>query len=167
MKTSGKIFFGIIFFIIIAALIASMYYGNQRETFEFEEFSIDAPMGSIFENYSVSSDPTVKEMHRSLNDDLTITSFNKTYIENEYYRQNGEKINYTESLINHLKEDKNNNVTKISNNLTSCIQTSRIMGIGEDTDVAFIFHDEDHVIFIEGGDVNFIKEVAESIRILN
>ena len=166
MKTSGKIFFGIMFFIIIASLIATTYY-PPNGTFEFDEFSIEAPRGSEFEDFDVSDDPTVKEMHRSLTDDLTITSFNATYIEKEHLKNNGEKINYTESLINHLKEDKINNVTEISDNLTSCIQTTGIKGINEDTDVAFIYHDDDHLIFIEGGDIDFIRGVAESIKILN
>ena len=47
MKTSGKIFFGIIIFIIAAALVGSLYYGDQKEVEVFGEFSAEVPSGSF------------------------------------------------------------------------------------------------------------------------
>lgn len=92
---------------------------------------------------------------------MTITSFDKTYIENEYFAETGEKINYTNSLINHLKKDKNINITKLSDNLTRGIEKT-----DTDIDVAVIYHDNNHVILVEGGDIEFITEIANSIKIL-
>jgi hypothetical protein len=36
----------------------------------------------------------------------------------------------------------------------------------QDTDVAVIYHDDTHYIIVEGGDVEFITGIAESIKIL-
>lgn len=155
----------IVLLIIIIAAAIGFYLDSLKETVEFEEFTIEAPMGSDFENLTPSDDLTVKEQYRSMNDDLTITSFNKQYIEDEYYSLTGEMINYTEMLMDHLSEDESYNITKISDNLTSYIFTANINGY-EDTDVAILYTDENHIIMVEGGDVEFITEIANSIKIL-
>ena len=59
-----------------------------------------------------------------------------------------------------------NNVTELSDKLTRCINTQVIDG-ANDTDVAVIYHDDTHYIIVEGGDVEFITQIAQSIKILD
>ena len=165
MKTSGKIFFGIIIFIIAAALVGSLYYGDQKEVEVFGEFSAEVPSGSYFFNVT-PNDETIKEMYRCDGEDLTITSFNQQYIEDEYHNQTGKTIDYDESLLENITQGENVTVDKISDHMTRIIQTTTING-QQDTDVACVYSDNVHLIIVEGGDVNFITEIANSIRILN
>ena len=155
-----------IIIIIISLLILAgigLYLNSMTETVEFEEFSIEAPLGSSFFTME-SDDGTVKEMYRCANEDLTITSFDKNYIEEAYYNNTGERFDYAEGLINNLSAG-NGKTSVISENITRIVQTSDIGGY-EDSDVACIYHDDSHVIIVEGGDVDFITRIAESIRIL-
>lgn len=155
----------LILIFIIAVLIAIGFgLNNQKETVNFKEFSVEVPAGTKFMDLDLD-DPTIKEGHRSRSDDLTITSFNKQYIENEYYSQNGEKIDFTKSSIENMTQNKANNVTKLSDKLTRCINTQVIDG-ANDTDVAVIYHDDTHYIIVEGGDVEFITQIAQSIKII-
>ena len=147
----------ILIFIIVILIAIGFGLNNQKETVKFEEFSVEVPAGSKFVDLDLD-DPTIKEGHRSRNDDLTITSFNKQYIENEYYSQNGEKIDFTESSIENMTQDDTNNITELSDNLTRCITTQVIDG-ANDTDVAVIYHDDTHYIIVEGGDVDFITKL--------
>lgn len=141
-----------------------MLLSTQKQSVEFDEFSIEAPFASSFMNMTPEDDLTVREMYRCTSEDLTITSFDKTYIENEYYAQNGEKINYTEGLLNQLKND-SDDFSKLSDNLTLIVQTMNIDGYA-DADIAAVYHDDSHVIIVEGGDVGFITDTAKSIKIL-
>lgn len=154
----------ILLFVIVVLIGIGFALNDLKETVEFEEFSIEVPAGSNFTDLD-TDDPIIKEGHRSMNDDLTITSFNKEYIENEYYQQHGESMDFTKSSIENMTQGKQNNVTKLSDNLTRCIMTQMIDG-KQDTDVAVIYHDDTHYIIVEGGDVEFITGIAESIKIL-
>ena len=156
-----------ILILIICLLILvgiGLFLNSMTETVEFEEFSIEAPLGSSFYTMTPDSDKTIKEMYRCTNEDLTITSFDKVYIEEAYYNDTGERFNYTEGLLNNITSE-NDKTIKINENITRIIQTSYIDGY-TDTDVACIYHDDSHVIIIEGGDVDFITKTAESIRII-
>lgn len=165
MKTSGKIFFGIIIFIIVAAIIGSLYYGDEKEVQVFGEFSAEVPSGSDFFNVT-PDDETIKEMYRCDGEDLTITSFDQKYIEKEYHKQTGKTIDYDESLLENITQGENVKVDKISDNVTRIVQTTAING-QTDTDVACVYSDNVHLIIVEGGDVNFITEIGKSIRILD
>ena len=165
MKTSAKIFFGIIIFIIAAGLIGSLYYGDQKEVEVFGEFSAEVPSGSYFFNLT-PNDATINEMYRCDGKDLTITSFDQKYIENEYHKQTGKTIDYDESLLENISHGENVKAEKISDNITRIIQTTTING-QQDTDVACVYSDNVHLIIVEGGDVDFITEIANSIRILD
>lgn len=135
-----------------------------KQTVKFEEFSVETSIYNDFMNITPSDDLTIKEMYRCDGEDLTITSFDKNYIEDEYYNQNGEKINYTKMLMNKFKQDYDN-ISRISDNLTLITVITEIDG-DTDTDVAALYNDESHLIIIEGGDVEFISETAKSIHIL-
>ena len=155
-----------IIIIIISLLILvgiGLFLNSMTETVEFEEFSIEAPIGSSFYSIAPDIDKTIKEMYRCTNEDLTITSFDKDYIENAYYADSGERFNFVEGMLNNISGE-NSETIKINDNITRIIQTSNIDGY-EDTDVACIYQDNDHVIIIEGGDVDFITKIAESIKI--
>jgi hypothetical protein len=165
MKQSGKIFFAVIIFIIIAGLIASFYYGDIKETVEFNEFSIEIQSKNN-DFIDMPTDDLIKEMYRCDSEDLTITSFDKNYIEKTYQNQTGEPIDFTQGLIRNLSDNNNSNIENLTDNLTRIIQTSNIDGY-EDSDVAVIYHDDAHVIIVEGGDVDLITEVGESIKIKN
>ena len=156
-----------IIIIIISLLILvgiGLFLNSMTETVEFEEFSIEAPIGSSFYSIAPDVDKTIKEMYRCSNEDLTITSFDKDYIENAYYTDSGERFNFVEGMLNNISGE-NSETIKINENITRIIQTSYIDGY-TDTDVACIYHDDSHVIIIEGGDVDFITKTAESIRII-
>lgn len=155
----------IIILIMALAILAGigLYLHTQTETFEFDEFSIEGPFGSSFSTM-IPQDRTVKERHRCTNEDLTITSFDKNYIEEAYYNNTGEHIDYFKGLLNNISTD-NSEISNISDNITKIIQKSDIDGY-VDTDVACIYHDDDHVIIVEGGDEYLITKVAESIKIL-
>jgi hypothetical protein len=148
--------------LIISLLILvgiGLYLNSITETAEFEEFSLEVPFGSSF--YAMTpEDETIKEKYRCTNEDLTVTSFDKGYIEDAYYNNTGEHIDYAEELLDNLTAD-NDNTSTISKNLTRIIQTS-----DGDTDVACIYHDDNHVIIIEGGDVQLITNIAESIKLI-
>ena len=154
----------ILLFVIVVLIAIGFALNDLKETVEFEEFSVEVPAGSNFTDLD-TDDPIIKEGHRSMNDDLTITSFNKEYIENEYYEEHGESMDFTESSIENMTKDKANNVTELSDNLTRCVLTQNISGT-PDTDVGVIYHDDTHYIIVEGGDVEFITGIAESIKIL-
>jgi hypothetical protein len=136
----------------------------QKETEKFEEFSIEVPAGTSFGKV-IENDTMVKEMYRCYGEDLTVTSFDKAYIEDTYYENTGKHIDFAESLLKNMSGSDNAEVNKISKNLTQIIQRSNVNGYS-DTDVACIYHDDDHVIIVEGGDVDFITGIAESVRIL-
>lgn len=154
----------ILLFAIVALIAIGFALNDLKETVKFEEFSVEVPAGSNFTDLD-TDDPIIKEGHRSMNDDLTITSFNKEYIENEYYSQHGKSMDFTKSSIENMTKDETNNVTELSDNLIQCIQTQTIDG-KQDIDVAVIYHDDTHYIIVEGGDVDFITEIAKSIKIL-
>ena len=61
---------------------------------------------------------------------------------------------------------KNPQINQSSENITFFIINSRING-EIDTDVAGIYNDDDHFIIVEGGDVEFIKQITNSIKIKN
>ncbi|MBQ2665865.1 hypothetical protein [Methanobrevibacter sp.] len=139
-----------------------LYLNSMTETVEFEEFSVEVPLGSSFVTMT-PEDRVIKEMYRCTSEDLTITSFDKKYIEDKYFDNTGQHIDFFKGLLENQSTD-NDEISNISENITRIVQTSHIDGY-EDTDVACIYHDDDHVIFIEGGDVEFITKISESIRI--
>ena len=154
-----------IIILIISLLILAgigLYLNSLTQSVEFEEFSVEVPLGSSF--YGMPHDQTIKEKYRCVDEDLTITSFDKEFIEEAYYNSTGEHFDYTAGLLNNLSGD-NDNTTNITDNITRIVQTSDIDGY-EDTDVACIYHDDAHVIIIEGGDVNFITKISQSLKIL-
>lgn len=156
----------IIIIIIILLILAGigLFLNSMTETVEFEEFSIEAPLRSSFYSMTPDNDNTIKEMYRCSNEDLTITSFNKEYIEETYYNDTGERFDFAEGMLNNISAG-NSETSKINENITRIILTSDIDGYA-DTDVACIYHDDNHVIIIEGGDVDLITRTAESIKIL-
>ena len=161
-KTKRNMLIILIALLLLASIV--IFLNFQKETVEFEDFSVEVPLGSSFGKVR-ENDTMINGMYRCYGEDLTITSFNKTYVEEEYYKNSGETIDFTKSMIKHMGEDDNNKMNEISPNLTRIIDKSIING-QEDTDVACIYHDDDHLIIIEGGDEDFITEIAESIQIL-
>ena len=155
-----------IIILILALLILTgigLFLNSMTETVEFEEFSVEVPLGSSFFTMD-TDDPTIREMYRCANEDLTITSFDKEYIEDTYYNNTGEHFDYVKGMLNNLSTD-NSEISSVNENVTRIVQTSNIDGY-IDTDVACIYHDGSHVIIIEGGDVDFITKIAQSIKIL-
>ena len=153
--------------LIISLLILAgigLYLNSLTETAEFEEFSVEVPFGSSFFTMTPDGDMTIKEMYRCTSEDLTITSFDKKYIEDTYYNNTGEQIDFFKGLLENQSTG-NNEITNISENTTRIVETSNING-HMDSDVACIYHDDDHVILVEGGDVEFITKIAQSIKLL-
>ena len=155
----------IIILIIILLILAGigLFLNSMTETVEFEEFSIEAPLGSAFYSMTTDNDTMIKEMYRCANEDLTITSFDRGYVEEAYYNDTGKHFDFAEAMINNISAG-NSERSEINQNITRIILTSDIDGYA-DTDVACIYHDDDHVIIIEGGDVDFITRTAESVKI--
>ena len=161
-KTKRNMIIIIIALLLLASIV--IFLNFQKETEEFEEFSVEVPLGTSFGKV-IENDTLIKEMYRCYGEDLTITSFDKAYVEDTYYNNTGEKIDFAKSMMENMSKNDNNKMNEISANLTQIIEKSNING-HEDTDVACIYHDDDHVIIVEGGDEDFITEIAESIRIL-
>lgn len=88
--------------IIIALIIILSGVGlclhSLNTTHEFEEFSIEVPFGTEFVNMTSFGDETIKEMYRANGEDLTITSFDKNYIEDTYFNQTGRHIDYSKGF---------------------------------------------------------------------
>ncbi|WP_462316127.1 hypothetical protein [Methanobrevibacter sp.] len=161
-KTKRNILIILIVLLLLSSIV--IFLNFQKETVEFGDFSIEVPLGTSFGKVR-ENDTMIKEMYRCYGEDLTITSFNKTYVEDTYNQNTGEKIDFTKSLIENLTGSNNSETKDISSNLTQITHKSSING-HEDTDVACIYHDDGHLIIIEGGDEDFITEIAESIQIL-
>ena len=148
--------------VIVLSAIGFLLH-SMTTTVEFNEFSVDVAMGTSFITMPVENDPTIKEMYRANGEDLTITSFDKKYIEEAYYNQTGKHIDYSKGLMDNFTGS--GEITKINKHITRSIITTDING-QTDTDVACLYIKGDHVIIVEGGDVDFITETAKSINIL-
>ena len=61
---------------------------------------------------------------------------------------------------------KNGKLSKSSENISFYIINQR-MGNGIDSDVAGLYNDDKHFIIVEGSDVDFIKNITNSIKIKN
>lgn len=153
--------------IIIAIIIILSGVGlclhSLNTTHEFEEFSVEVPFGTEFINMTSFGDATIKEMYRANGEDLTITSFDKEYIEDTYFKQTGKHIDYSKGLYENFTGS--GDVTRISENLTRTVITTDIDGYN-DTDAACIYMNGNHIIIVEGGDVDFITHIGESIKII-
>lgn len=151
--------------IIIALIIILSGVGlclhSLNTTHEFEEFSIEVPFGTEFVNMTSFGDETIKEMYRANGEDLTITSFDKNYIEDTYFNQTGRHIDYSKGLYENFTGS--GDTTTINDNLTRTVITTDIGGYNN-TDVACLYMDGSHVIIVEGGDVDFITHIGESIK---
>ena len=161
-KTKRNLLIIIVFMLFLTSIVVFLNF--QKETVEFEDFSVEVPLGSSFGKVR-ENDTLIKEMYRCYGEDLTITSFDKGYVEDTYYNNTGERIDFSKSMIENISGSENDEMKELSPNLTQIIQKTDMNGY-EDTDVACIYHDDDHVIIIEGGDEKFITEIAKSIRII-
>ena len=173
-KTKRNLLIIIVFMLFLTSIVVFLNF--QKETVEFEDFSVEVPLGSSFGKVR-ENDTLIKEMYRCYGEDLTITSFDKGYVEDTYYNNTGERIDFSKSMIENISGSDNDEMKELSPNLTQIIQKTDMNGYEdtdvacimngyEDTDVACIYHDDEHVIIIEGGDEKFITEIAKSIKML-
>ncbi len=153
----------IIIAIIIILSVVGLCIHSLNTTYEFDEFSIEVPLGTDFVNMTSFGDETINEMYRANGEDLTITSFDKKYIEDTYFKQTGKHIDYSKGLYENFTAT--GEITQINDNLTRSVITSDIDGYS-DTDVACLYIDDGHVIIVEGGDIDFVTQVGDSIKIL-
>ena len=95
---------------------------------------------------------------------MIISSFNKTYLEENYQMNTGETIDSGKYIIGQLTGNSNLEINETSGNTTLFVEKTLING-HVDTDVAGVYNDDDHFIIIEGGDIDFIKNVTYSLKI--
>ena len=165
MKPKQKvILFLIIFFVVAGILIGYGFYAETTKTVDFKEFSVETPSMCEFEDISSRYNSTFIKSYRCTSMDLTITSFNKTYIESKYTENTGNQIDFGKGVLDNLLGFHNPKVENISENSTLYITNTRVNS-QIDTDVAGIYNDDNHFIIVEGGDVEFIKQITNSIKI--
>lgn len=102
--------------------------------------------------------------YRCTSIDLTISSFNKTYLEENYRINTGETIESGKYIIEQLTGNSDLGINETSGNTTIFVEKTLING-QVDTDVAGVYNDDDHLIIIEGGDIDFIKNITYSLKI--
>lgn len=170
MKPKTKVILGFaIFFIAAASVIGYGYYAELREPHDFGEFTVDVPLGSEFEDISSKYDTggyNFVKSYRCKDKDLTISIFDKNYIENTFETNTGDEIDFGKSVLEHFLGMKNADINKTSENICICTVNQRIGG-SIDTDVAGIYNDDEHFIIVEGGDTDFIQNITNSIKIKN
>ena len=150
-------------------LIGYSYYAEQTEPYDFGEFTIDVPLGSKFKDVTSRYDSenyNIGKAYICTDKDLIISIFDKHYIENTYEMNTGDKIDFGKSLLGHLHGENKYKINESSENLTFFILNHRVKGV-IDTDVAGVYNDDDHLIIVEGGDIEFIEKIANSIKIKN
>lgn len=164
MNNKQKVIFGTLIFIILSALfVGYLFYIDQSETYSFGNFSIEAPKGYEFKDISDEyENNSFMKVYRCVNEDLTVSSIDKNYIESTYYNNTGVVIDFNKLCNDNIKRSAK--VVNETNNLTTYVQT----GYGHfDRDVAVVYRDDSHFIIIEGGDMEFISKIGNSIKILN
>ena len=167
MKPKQKVILYLsIFFVAALLLVAYGFYAQSEKEYDFGEFSIKAPINCEFENVTeeYTSQYDMGTVYRCKNIDLTITSFDKQYIEDTYQSNTGDTIDFGESILDELLSMENPKINKISNTSTLFISNTRVNG-QIDCDVAGIYNDNKHLIIVEGGDIEFIENVTKSIKI--
>ncbi|WP_458456924.1 hypothetical protein [Methanobrevibacter sp.] len=97
---------------------------------------------------------------------MTISIFDKNYIENTFETNTCDEIDFGKSVLEHFLGMKNAEISKTSENISICTVNQRIGG-SIDTDVAGIYNDDEHFIIVEGGDSEFIQNITNSIKIKN
>ena len=93
-----------------------------------------------------------------------MTSFDKDYLENTYEYNTGNKIDFGKEVLEQLSGFENPKVNKSSENITFFITNTRVNGY-IDCDVAGVYNDNNHFIIVEGGDIELIEKVTNSIKI--
>ena len=155
-----------IFFVCAFLLIGYGYYAESTKTFTFDEFSVEAPQMCEFEDISSKYNSTFMKTYRATNMDLTISIFDKNYIEDTYNLHTGDTVDFGKTSLEKLMDFHNPKVNKTSDNVTLFITNTRVNG-QIDTDVGGVYNDDNHLIIVEGGDVELIEEISNSIKILN
>lgn len=155
-----------LFFIASICLLAYSFYGESTKEADFGEFSIQVPPDSEFENITkeYSGEHNFTKSYGCKNIDLTVTSFDKDYLENTYEYNTGNKIDFGKEVLEKLSGFENPKVNKSSENITFFITNTRVDGY-IDCDVAGVYNDNDHFIIVEGGDIELIEKVTNSIKI--
>lgn len=165
MKPKTKvIFYLILFFVVAGVLIGYGFYAETTKTVDFREFSVKVPQMCEFEDISEKYNSSFIKSYRCTSMDLTITTFNKAYIESAYQINTGDQIDFGKSALENLLGYHNPKVEKTSENTTIYIINTRV-NRQIDTDVAGIYNDDSHFIIVEGGDVEFIEQIVKSIKI--
>ncbi|WP_407376289.1 hypothetical protein [Methanobrevibacter sp.] len=155
-----------LFFIAALSLVAYGFYAETTKVIEFEEFSVEVPVETEIENITneYKSNYDFITVYRAKNIDLTISSFDKQYIENTYSSNTGEEIDFGKSVLENLNNFNNPKINKSSENITFYISNTRVDG-QIDCDVAGVYNDDNHFIIVEGGDVELIEKITNSIKI--
>lgn len=159
----------ILFFVAAGLLIGYGFYAETTKIVDFNEFTIETPQMCEFEDISSrynSSGNDFAKSFRCTNMDLTITTFDKEYIESTYEMNTGNPIDFGKSAVKNILSYDNPKVENLSENATLYIVNTRVNG-QIDTDVAGIYDDNDHFIIVEGGDVELVEQITKSIIITN
>lgn len=167
MKPKQKVILGLsIFFIAALIIVAYGFYAESTAIYDFGEFSIKAPRNCEFEDvtYQYSSDPNMGSVYRCKNIDLTITSFNKQYVESSYRANTGDNIDFSKEVLQDIISVSDPQINRISDTTTLFISNTRVNG-QIDCDVAGVYEDDGHLIIVEGGDIEFIENITKSIEI--
>lgn len=151
-----------LFFIAALSLAAYGFYCETTKTVDFNEFSLEVPLYVEIENMSEKSDFIL--IYRAKNIDLTVSSFDKEYIESTYTANTGAEIDFGKSVLENLNGFSNPKINKSSENITFYISNTRVDG-QIDCDVAGVYNDDEHFIIVEGGDVELIEKITNSIKI--
>ena len=105
MNNKQKVIFGTLIFIILSALfVGYLFYIDQSETYSFGNFSIEAPKGYEFKDISDEyENNSFMKVYRCVNDDLTVSSMDKNYIESTYYNNTGVVIDFNKLCNDNIK----------------------------------------------------------------
>ncbi|WP_458402709.1 hypothetical protein [Methanobrevibacter sp.] len=155
-----------LFFIAALSLVAYGFYAETTKVVDFGEFSVEVPVEAEIENITdeYKSKHDFITVFRAKNIDLTISSFDKNYIESNYASNTGEEIDFGKSVLENLNDFSNPKINKSSENITFYISNTRVDN-QIDCDVAGVYNDDNHFIIVEGGDVELIEKITNSIKI--
>ena len=165
MNGKQKIIIGMILFFVAAGLLIGYgFYAETTKIVDFNEFTVETPQMCEFEDISSRYNSTFIKSYRCTSMDLTITTFDKEYIESTYQLNTGNPIDFGKSAVKNILSFNNPKIENLSENATLYIVNTRVNG-QINTDVAGIYNDNDHFIIVEGGDVELIEQITKSIRI--
>ena len=95
MNGKQKIIIGMILFFVAAGLLIGYgFYAETTKIVDFNEFTVETPQMCEFEDISSRYNSTFIKSYRCTSMDLTITTFDKEYIESTYQLNTGNPIDF-------------------------------------------------------------------------